>query len=366
MLRRGVDCLLAALPFLFFLGLAPQPVLSQGYAGLGSEAEGFAIPTPDTTLTFPYDHGPHPEFRIEWWYLTANLTGPDGTDYGIQWTLFRSALAPVETSGWSSPQIWMAHAAATTPDSHHVAERFARGGIGQAGVTIQPFEAWIDDWRMASSGTTTDELDALTVTAAGDGFGYSLSLDAKGLLVLQGRDGFSVKSPEGQASHYYSQPFYRITGSLTLPNGEGTTTVPVTGQGWLDREWSSQPLADTQDGWDWASLHFDDGTKLMGFRLRDVDGPPFTSATWIGADGTATPYGNAGLTMTPLVETPVNGAPVPTQWQVDLPDRGVSVRIEALNPQAWMATRFPYWEGPVRITGSHSGRGYLEMTGYGD
>ena len=36
----------------------------------------------------------------------------------------------------------------------------------------------------------------------------------------------------------------------------------------------------------------------------------------------------------------------------------------AVNPQAWMETSFAYWEGPVRIEGSHAGRGYLEMTGY--
>jgi predicted secreted hydrolase len=343
--------------------IAAPTVSAQGYAGLGTAAEGFALPDPDKRLSFPADHGPHPEFRIEWWYLTANLSGPDGTPYGIQWTLFRSALAPFETEGWDSPQIWLGHVAATAPGSHHVAERFARGGTGQAGVTIQPFEAWIDDWRMAATGGGTDDLDALTLSAAGPDFGYALTLTAQGPLVAQGIEGYSVKSPGGQASHYYSQPFYQVTGSLTLP-GE-TAQIPVTGAGWLDREWSSQPLSDTQDGWDWASLHFDDGSKLMGFRLRDRAGQPFTSATWIAPDGTATPYPDGALTMTPLEQNEVNGAPVPTTWQIDLPDRAVSVRIAALNPQAWMATSFPYWEGPVGITGSHTGRGYLEMTGYG-
>ncbi|NEU35644.1 carotenoid 1,2-hydratase, partial [bacterium LRH843] len=80
---------------------------------------------------------------------TANLTGPDGTPYGLQWTLFRSALAPETRAGWDSLQIWFAHAAVTTPEAHYVAERVARGGIGQAGVEAAPFRAWIDDWQLA-------------------------------------------------------------------------------------------------------------------------------------------------------------------------------------------------------------------------
>ncbi len=123
--------------------------MAQGFAGMGTSAEGYALPDPDTRFQFPRDHGPHPDFRIEWWYLTANLTGADGTDYGLQWTLFRSALAPGDQGdGWDSPQFWMGHAAITTPDAHFVTERFARGGIGQAGVTADPFSAWIDDWAM--------------------------------------------------------------------------------------------------------------------------------------------------------------------------------------------------------------------------
>ena len=337
------------------LALLPLPALSQGFAGLGTEADGFAIPERGYAFDFPADHGPHPEFRIEWWYLTATLTGADGRDYGVQWTLFRSALAPEAAQGWGTEQIWMGHAGLTTEDRHFVAERLARGGIGQAGVTAQPFEAWIDDWSMAGP-----DFDRLDLTARGGDFSYDLALEAQGPLVFHGDAGYSVKSAEGQASYYYSQPFYEVTGMLDLPSGE----MPVTGQAWLDREWSSQPLADTQDGWDWISLSFDDGARLMGFRLRDRAGPDFFAGTWITADGTAEPLPDGALQMTPLDRSQVAGRAVPTQWRIELPARALDVEISAVNPDAWMATSFPYWEGPIRISGSHAGRGYLEMTGY--
>lgn len=336
------------------LWLYPIPLWAQGYAGLGGSAEGFDVPSAGYEFEFPMDHGPHPAYRVEWWYLTANLQGDDGLDYGIQWTLFRSALKPYDSDGWQSPQLWMGHAAVTTPKDHFFTERLSRGGIGQAGVTAQPFEAWIDEWRMAGS-----DLDSLSLTANGEDFGYDLSLTAQGPLVLHGNAGYSVKSADGQASYYYSQPFYTVEGVLHLPDSE----VRVTGQGWLDREWSSQPLATDQRGWDWFSLSFEDGDKLMAFRLRGDRGD-FTSATWVNSDGSTEAIPNGSISLLPLSTDKVAGRNIPTHWHVNLPDRGIDIQVSALTPDAWMGTSFEYWEGPVTVTGSQKGAGYLEMTGY--
>lgn len=340
--------------------LVALPAMAQGYGGLGTSAGGFAVPSRATVLRFPEDHGPHRAFRIEWWYLTANLEGEDGADYGIQWTLFRSALVPEEGPGWQDRQVWMGHAALTSATVHRAAERFARSGVGHAGVTAEPFSAWIDDWEMTAVGTAgRDALDDVVVKASGEGFGYALRATAQGPLVLHGERGYSVKSAEGQASHYYSQPFYRITGTITLDG----RVLSVTGQGWLDREWSSQPLSASQTGWDWFSLHFESGEKLMGFRLRDPAGD-FISGSWIGARGDVEALASGALRLTPLETAQVAGRTMPIRWRVELPAKGLDVETQPLNPQAWMALTFPYWEGPIRMSGSHGGVGYLEMTGY--
>lgn len=336
---------------LLLAAFIPSAVFAQGFAGLGTEVDGFSVPQPNPSFTFPTDHGPHNDYRIEWWYLTANLVAADGTPYGLQWTLFRSALAPEDGAGWTAPQLWMGHAAVTTPDAHYVGERLARGGIGQAGVTAAPFEAWIDDWSLQGNWNT------LNMTASAPDFSYDMALTAQGPLVFHGDNGYSVKSAAGQASYYYSQPFFAIDGTLNLPEG----AVAVTGNAWLDREWSSQPLADNQTGWDWFSLSFDDGAKLMGFRLQQTDGENFTSATWIEPDGSTTAYDDGALTATPLT---MNADDVPVKWRVELPVRDLDVTVDALNEDAWMTTSVPYWEGPVTISGSHTGVGYLEMTGY--
>lgn len=344
------------------LGLRSTRAWPQGFAGLGRDAEGFASVVAGKALTFPADHGPHPDYRIEWWYLTANLIAADGAAYGVQWTLFRQAMgAGAQQDGWASPQIWMGHAAVTSAAIHRSSETFARGGIGQAGVTATPLRAWIDAWELRGG----DAMSATTVTpmqlnASGAEFSYALQLDADRPLVLQGDAGYSKKSDRGQASYYYSQPWFKADGTITI-DGKG---VQVSGQAWMDREWSSQPLASDQTGWDWFSLHLSSGEKLMLFRLRQTGGTHYFSGNWITRDGRSEQIASDAISMTPTASTEIENRKLPTSWRVSVAARGVAIETAPLNARSWMGTSFPYWEGPIMVRGSHDGVGYLEMTGY--
>lgn len=342
--------------FALLVLLSPGVAAAQSFAGLGEDAEGFALPQLGDQFVFPEDHGPHPAYRIEWWYLTANLIGADGRDYGVQWTLFRSAREPRSDESWQSPQTWMGHAALTSPEAHFAAERFSRGGSGQAGAQASPFAAWIDDWEMAGS----DDLSSLTLTAKSANFAYSLQLQAQGPLVFHGQDGHSVKSAEGQASRYYSQPFYEVNGEIETSDG----TMQVTGNAWLDREYSSQPLGRTQSGWDWFAFTFPDGHRLMAFELRDSENADYQSGSWISPDGTVTQLQPGDFEAEPLNITDIGGRKVPTRWAFSYPAEGVDIEVTAVNANAWNDLVFGYWEGPFRFTGTHEGTGYLEMTGY--
>lgn len=347
---------------LALLGLGGSRAVAQGFAGLGRDAEGFASVVPGRLLTFPADHGPHPDYRIEWWYLTANLSDASGNAYGAQWTLFRQAMAAgAQDDGWATPQIWMGHAAVTSATVHRAAETFARGGIGQAGVTTAPFRAWIDAWEIkAGDSFSATNIAPLDVTASGADFSYQLRLNAKQPLVLQGDAGYSRKSERGQASYYYSQPYFTASGTLTIDG----KPVAVTGRAWMDREWSSQPLASDQTGWDWFSLHLPSNEKLMLFRLRQKDGANYFAGNWITPDGTSEQLAPDAISMSPTATTEISGKKIPTSWRVSIASRGLQIETSPLNRQSWMTTGFAYWEGPVSFTGSHSGVGYLEMTGY--
>ncbi len=335
---------------------------AQGFAGLGSGSDGFAEVVAGHRLDFPRDHGPHPDYRIEWWYLTANLKDAAGEEWGAQWTLFRQAMAPgAQQEGWANQQIWMGHAAVTNATAHRYAEKFARGGVGQAGAEAVPFRAWIDSWEMRGlDAFSTQSVAPLVVSASGDDFSYALNLTADRSLVLQGDGGYSQKSERGQASYYYSQPYFTASGAITL----GEKQIAITGRAWMDREWSSQPLASDQTGWDWFSLHLESGEKVMLFRLRQKDGRNYFAGNWIDRGGRSEPLPVNAIAMTPTVFTDIDGRKVPTSWNITVAGRGLKIDSVPVNARGWMGTRFAYWEGPISFKGSHSGIGYLEMTGY--
>jgi predicted secreted hydrolase len=345
-----------------FLALGRSTALAQGFAGLGMGGGGFAPVVPGKTFAFPADHGPHPEYRIEWWYVTANLKDSAGAAYGAQWTLFRQAMEPgAQREGWANQQIWMGHAAVTRADTHKYSETFARGGVGQAGVEAKPFLAWIDSWEMRGTDQMRDNMLApLELKASGADFAYALRLNADRPLVLQGDAGYSRKSERGQASYYFSQPYFEVTGNITIDD----RPAAVTGKAWMDREWSSQPLASDQTGWDWFSLHLNSGEKLMLFRLRQTDGNNYCSGNWISRDGKSEQITSADIKMTPKALIEIEGRKLPVTWDIAIPSLALAIECVPLNARSWMGTSFPYWEGPISFGGSHAGLGYLEMTGY--
>ncbi|MBU3889610.1 iron ABC transporter permease [Methylosinus sporium] len=330
---------------------------AEGFAGLGDEARGFAEPQPGHRLVFPRDHGAHPQFRIEWWYLTANLKDESGKSYGAQWTLFRHARAPQDGEGWDSPQAFVAHAAVTTDTLHLFAETRARGGVGQAGVEAAPFRAFIDNWSFSA---TESNLSGASIAAVAPRFRYTLALAADEPLALHGEAGFSRKSESGQASYYYSQPFFRVEGALAIDGADRK----VTGRAWMDHEWSSRPLAADQKGWDWFSLHLDGGAALMLFRLRSDKTLPFVSGSFISADGATRALARDDIFLEPLEQSLVSGRLLPIRWRVRVASLRLDIEAKPLNSQSFMGTGLGYFEGPIAVFGSHRGEGYLEMTGY--
>ena len=334
-----------------------------GFAGLAESQQAgtdvpFLQPGPGDRLKFPEDFGPHPQHRIEWWYLTANLENQAGEPLGLQWTQFRQALTPRPANAtppapaqWPLQAAWMAHGALSWRGQHHFAERLARADVGHAGATAQPFEVWLDDWQLTSTG----ESGRWRLQVSADNWSYDLFLRLNGPPVAHGDRGFSAKSASGEGSMYFSLVDIAIAGKVTI-DGE---TQKVRGKGWFDREWSSQLLKSGQQGWDWFALHLDSGDKLMAFRLRE-DGGAFTSGTWITGEGEAVPLSADDLILT----SDADAEATPTRWRLQVPRYGVDLEIVAPPGEYRNEGQYPYWESPVSVSGSHSGEGYMELTGY--
>ena len=356
---------------ILLLSLVSLSVLAaNAFSGLRDDGAGYAQVVPGKQLVFPEDHGAHPDYRIEWWYLTANLEDQLGQQWGLQWTLFRQALsAEGQPAGWESNQMWMAHAAITTPQGHFYEQRFSRGGVGQAGVNKIAedgfFNAWIDDWQWRSN---TASMFPASLSFSVEGRQINLLLEATGSQIENGVAGYSQKSSQGQASYYYSQPHIKVRGFVS----DGLEKKVLSGRGWLDREWSSQPLAANQQGWDWFSLHLDDGYKLMVYQLRHADGEFWRSGSWINPQGELVRLNNDSVTLLSTASRSIKISPeqrkdLPMEWQLSLPGLQRGWRIKPLYDQQWMATTVPYWEGVVMVEdeqGNPAGSGYMELTGY--
>ncbi len=385
-------------------GSGVQATLSAVGAIAGADTVGFARAMEPRPFRFPEDHGPHPAYRTEWWYLTGNLRSPEGDRWAYQLTFFRNSLAPEpagRASAWDTNQLWMAHLAITDVEGerHVLSERFARGAGGLAGGQAEPFRVWLEDWEMwwepgreSANGGVPPQLTLpgpgegvgeegpdpapglfpLRLQAAEDDWGLDLTLQAGKPPVFQGDRGLSQKGPEpGNASFYISFTRMPTQGVIRL----GGMEVPVEGASWMDREWSTSALDEEHLGWDWFSLQLDDDREIMFFELRRRDGrpEPLNHGILVEADGSSVHLGADDVLLEVLDhwESPLDGARYPSGWRVEIPRFGLDLTVDPKVRDQEMNVSVRYWEGAVSVrgegpNGSVGGVGFVELTGYGE
>jgi predicted secreted hydrolase len=351
----------------FQLALAAL-LAGRGATGAAVPAVAFAPVLPGLRLVFPADHGAHPLFRTEWWYVTGWLDRADGSSLGFQTTFFRvrTGVGEDNPSAFAPSQLLLAHAALADPSLGRLRhdQRSARVGFGRAGFATDQTRVWIGGWRMEQQG------EGYQARVQSADFAYDLALQPQGPPTLNGVEGFSQKAPGAlHASHYYSRPQLAVRGTVTLSGRQEN----VTGRAWLDHEWSSELLPKAAQGWDWVGLNLDDGAALMAFRLRSQGGP----ALWAAA--TLTPKTGAARTLLPqdvVFEatrwwtSPRTAIRYPVAWTLSIGTRQLQLLalFDDQELDSRRSTGAVYWEGAVRVLegGAQIGRGYLELTGYGE
>jgi len=321
---------------------------------------------PGYRFQFPRDHFGHPDFRTEWWYYTGNLHGHDGHRYGFELVFFRQARhrsTGDNASTWRVDDLYLAHLALTDIDGKRFRyyTRLNRAGPGIAGVSFNGRRIWNGNWQAlweSASGAQT------LITVAED-IRFELRLTPSKPPVINGENGVSQKAEgAGFASYYVSFPRLAVEGTV---NG-----AAVSGLAWMDHEWFTNQLSPNQSGWDWFSIQLDNNTELMLFRLRRTDGAidPYSAGTFIGRDGRTTHLKRADFDLQPVDfwRSPKTGARYPVRWRILVPSLKLSLDCAAAFPQQELAAldqqETTYWEGAVTYSGSASGVGYLEMTGY--
>jgi len=319
---------------------------------------------PGYRYEFPRDHFDHPGFRTEWWYYTGNVRSTDGHRYGFELVFFRQGQrrdAPANPSAWRVDDLYLAHLAWTDIDNRRFRyyKRLNRAGPGIAGVHAAEGRIWNGNWEARW------DHEVQTLTAIADDIQLSLRLSPATPPVIQGENGVSVKGEgPGQASHYVSFPRLAVEGSLNRAS--------VTGSAWMYHEWFSNQLAESLRWWDWFSVQLDDGTELMLFQLRRLDGTtdPYSSGTYIARDGRSTHLRRDAFELQPLAwwTSPKSGAKYPVRWRIAVPSLHLDLECDSAISEQELAGNDEasptYWEGAVVYTGTRAGVGYLEMTGY--
>jgi predicted secreted hydrolase len=364
---------LAGAAFALWPSSARQPIQATVSVreALAEDREGFARVLAPRPLVFPEDHGPHPDFRTEWWYYTGNLTTEAGRHVGFQLTFFRVALSPTEPlrdSAWETRQLYVGHLAVTDTASgrFHAFSRSSRDALGLAGAHAAPFRVWVEEWSASGEGEST------RLRAQEGDVAIDLTVSPGKPVVLQGDRGLSRKGPEpGNASLYYSFTRTPARGNVRL----GGETLEVSGEAWMDREWSTSALGDGVEGWDWFALQLDDGRELMVYLLRRRDGTvdPFSAGTLVAADGTAQRLEAGDVRVETLGHwtSPHSGVRYPARWRVSVPGEELQLEIEPRVADQELRVGTRYWEGAVRVAGTSAGRqtagqGYVELVGYAE
>ena len=314
--------------------------------------------------------------------FTGNLHSDTGDLYGFQLTFFRRQISPPGAvkawpnppSAWRTQQIYLAHAAVSdvAGKRHLQAELVSREALTMAGVLHSPPETvvYLKNWsaRIGSA--------AQVLKVDSDEFSYELTLKPAKPPVLHGEAGYSLKgsSPE-RASCYYSYTRLEVDGRLTI----GGKTFAVSGQGWMDHEFSTALLEPAIKGWDWFSLQLSDRTEIMVFFLRTDDGgiSSVSGGTFVDNDGKTRPISRDELAVSVLEtwKSPQSKAVYPSHWRLRIFPYSLDLTISPnLTDQEMLtleSTAVTYWEGSVSIRGTRDanpikGQGYVELTGYAE
>jgi predicted secreted hydrolase len=336
-------------------------------------ADGFLLALPDYQFEFPRDHGAHEAYRTEWWYYTGHLKTPAGRRYGFEVTFFRVGITPPPAtpgSPWDLHGLGLAQFALTdiSRKRFRYYEKMNRQSVFTAASRSGSLDVFNEGWRVSAS-TSGWHLVAAEGTDAID-----LTMRSYKPPAIHGENGISVKAEGvGYASHYYSMSRLQVSGSIVVDGRRDDCR----GLGWMDHEFGSSSLRETQQGWDWFSVQLDNDCELMLYRIRRRDGSAdaTSSGSVIRPDGSVIhiPYSDLRVESLGRWHSKKSGAIYPMGWRITIASLGISLELrEELADQELItraSTMVTYWEGAVRATGRFagnavSGPGYVEMTGY--
>jgi len=383
--------LIVAVLFGWYLFSEPEPEIkarvSVAEAMTGGNQEGYLQASGVREFVFPDDHAAHPGYKTEWWYYTGNLFTEEGRQFGYQFTIFRNQLNPPKatseaenadrwnTAGWNTDQLYLGHfAISDVQEKDHVfEERFSRGAAGLAGAQIEPYRIWLENWeitRINDAGSDETNFPVRLYGQMEDGTSIDVRVEPKKPLIFHGEQGYDQKGADrGNASYYISFTRMETQGEIVKDGNR----YEVSGNSWMDHEWSTSALDSGQTGWDWFSVQLSNGYDLMYYQIRNADASqkPQTTGTLVD------PLGNTidlevlevELDVLEYWKSPHSGSRYPKRWTLEIPELNINLALVTLFEDQEMRVSVQYFEGNLGVSGQMrgeevTGTGFIEMTGY--
>ena len=332
--------------------------------------DGFRVAREGYQFVFPRDHGNHPDFKTEWWYVTGHLINKtNGDRYGYQLTFFRQASPKSKwrgNSNWQSDQIYMAHAAITNESEKSFVheEKLNRGGI-LANSKIGDLDVFNESWllKRIPSGEVNLQMSVKNMQLL-------LRLKPITSLVTFGEKGVSKKGDDPTASsHYLTYPRMQSEGSMRLSDG---SSIELEGLSWMDHEISSNQLGSNQSGWDWAGIQLNNGNSIMFYRLRLADGTQDRNSVAYYVDDRGKIFKSTKLFRIRVLSnwtSSITKIEYPSRIELTI-DNDIYIIEPTMKDQELNSKRsggLSYWEGSCRVKDLNEkiiGNAYLELTGY--
>ncbi len=300
-------------------------------------------PLPTTKVSLPKDDTIHAD-DAEWWYWTGHLQTADGRWFGFEEVFFR-----IIRQGARGV---MVHSALTDVQGQKF---YHRSNLSL--TELPPTPNGFDYASYAQTATGGDGHD--TLHGEGQGYAFDLALDHTKRATLQHGLGYT-DYPFGGYTYYYSRERMAVTGTVVV----GDTALAVTGTGWFDHQYGDLSSAVTK-GWDWFAFQLDDNREIMLFVVKDGATPVVVGASMTDANCVTTELKPADFEIIPTGtwKSPHTDCTYPQGWKVRVKD--MNFVVSPVMPDQEVYKSMPiYWEGAATVSGSATGRAYVELSGY--